>query len=245
MSGFIEAGPPADWSDGWPHSLLELQRDDDGELYGLPYHDGPEMLIYRRDLFESEEEKQLYAETVGGPLEPPKTWAKFLDVARFFTRPGEGLYGTLLAAFPDAHNIIYDFALQLFTRGGQLLDDWGKPKFDDDIGVESLTYLRDLMHRHEVTPPGCDQVDSVKSGEIFAEGTVAMMVNWLGFAAFADTHESSTVRGKVGGCLVPAGDGRNGLGASLNIYWCPCPPGRRSRRRAIASFDTAPGRIWT
>ena len=87
-----------------------------------------------------------------------------------------------------------------------------------------MSYLRDLTHRHKVTPPNCDQLDSVKSGEIFAEGKVAMMVNWLGFAAFADAHESSVVRGKIGGGLVPAGDGPEAQAASLNIYWCLAIP---------------------
>ena len=69
LNASIGREPPPDWGSGWSGSLLSLQRDEGGELYGLPYHDGPEMLIYRRDLFDSEAEKQLYAETVGGPLE--------------------------------------------------------------------------------------------------------------------------------------------------------------------------------
>jgi multiple sugar transport system substrate-binding protein len=224
LNAFIEQEQPPDWGSGWPQSLLSLQRDQGGELFGLPYHDGPEMLIYRRDLFESEAEKQLFAETVGGPLEPPRTWRQFLKVARFFTRPKDDLFGTVLASLPDAHNIIYDFALQLFTRGGQLLDEAGNPCFQGETGVKSLKYLRDLSHRYKVTPPDCDQVDSVKSGEIFAAGQVAMMVNWLGFAAFADAHESSAVCGNVGGALVPAGEGPGAQTVSLNIYWCLAIP---------------------
>ena len=54
LNAFIEQEPPPDWHSGWPASLLSLQRDEAGELFGMPYHDGPEMLIYRRDLFESE-----------------------------------------------------------------------------------------------------------------------------------------------------------------------------------------------
>jgi multiple sugar transport system substrate-binding protein len=224
LNAFIDQEPPQDWGSGWPPSLLGLQRDEAGELFGLPYHDGPEMLIYRRDLFESEAERQLFSETVGGPLKPPRTWRQFLQVARFFTRPKDDLYGTVLASFPDGHNIIYDFALQLFTRGEQLMDDRGNPCFQGKTGVTSLSYLRDLSHRYKVTPPGCDQVDSVKSGEIFAAGKVAMMVNWLGFASFADVHESSVVRGKVAGGLVPAGDGPGAQAVSLNIYWCLAIP---------------------
>ncbi|MEC7842472.1 MAG: extracellular solute-binding protein [Candidatus Latescibacterota bacterium] len=236
LNAFIEQEPPPDWRSGWPASLLSLQRDEGGELFGMPYHDGPEMLIYRRDLFESEAEKQLFSETVGGPLEPPRTWSQFLKVARFFTRPKDELYGTVLATFPDAHNIIYDFALQLFTRGGQLLDDAENPCFQGETGVKSLSYLRDLTHRYKVTPPDGEMVDSVRSGEIFAAGKVAMMVNWLGFAAFADVHESSAVRGQVGSGLVPAGDGRRAQAASLNIYWCLAIPTGSSKAEEAYRF---------
>jgi multiple sugar transport system substrate-binding protein len=231
LDAFLAGDPPQDWgAGGWTDSMLSLQRDDAGRIYGMPYHDGPEMLTYRRDLFESPEEQKRFGDRFGRPLKPPETWREFLGVAQFFTRPDEDLYGTVLAAFPDAHNILYDFFLHLWTRGGEVLDVQGSPAFHGETGVEALTFLRDLMHAHRVTPPDCAEIDSVRSGERFAAGQVAMMVNWMGFAAFADAHESSRVRGRVGCGLIPSGDGPNGAGCSLNIYWClSIPAGSRQR----------------
>jgi multiple sugar transport system substrate-binding protein len=161
-------------------------------------------------------------------------------VAQFFTRPRENVFGTVLAAFPDAHNIIYDFFLQLWTRGGEVLDAGGRPAFHGPVGIEALTFLRDLMHRHKVTPPDGAQIDSVKSGERFSSGQIAMMVNWMGFAAFADSHESSKVRGKVGCGLIPAGDGPNGSSGSLNIYWClSIPIGSKQKEDAYRFLKNA------
>lgn len=235
LDAHLAADPPPDWATGgWTESVLALQRDGDGHFYGLPYHDGPEMLIYRRDLFESEEEQGRFSDRFGRPLRPPRTWGEFLQVAQFFTRPDEGLYGTVLAAFPDAHNILYDFFLHLWTRGGEALDAHGRPAFYGEAGVEALTFLRDLMRAHRVTPPDCAEIDSVKSGERFAAGGIALMVNWMGFAAFADAHESSRVRGRVGCGLVPAGDG--GAGCSLNIYWCLSIPAGSQRREDAYQF---------
>ena len=228
LDAFLSDDPPQDWGMGWTDSMLALQRDEAGRIYGMPYHDGPEMLIYRKDLFESSKERRGFFGRFGRPLAPPKTWGEFLEVAQFFTRPAENLYGTILAAFPDAHNILYDFFLHLWTRGGEVLDTKGMPAFQGEAGVEALTFLKDLMHEHRVTPPDCAEIDSVKSGERFADGQVAMMVNWMGFAAFADAHESSRVRGKVGCGLVPAGEGHSGC--SLNIYWClSIPAGSRQQ----------------
>lgn len=256
-SHLAESAPP-DWPGGWTESMLGLQRHEslnpiparhdedhlhrpasvekDGDrtrsrfqnCYGLPYHDGPEMLIFRRDLIESDVERERFSRQFGRDLVPPRTWQEFLETAQFFTRPEEGLHGTILAAFPDAHNILYDFFLHLWSRGGEVLDAQGRPAFDSPIGIEALTFLRDLMHRYRVTPPDCREIDSVKSGERFASGSVALMVNWMGFAAFADSHPSSRVRGRVGCAVVPRGDGPGGLPCSLNIYWClSIPAGSR------------------
>jgi multiple sugar transport system substrate-binding protein len=220
LNDFINQNPPPDWPDGWTDSMLQLQTSG-GRILGLPYHDGPEMFIYRRDLFEDESEKNSFRERSGRALELPKNWTEFLEVSQHFTRPDDGLHGTLLATFPDAHNIIYDFFIQLWTRGGEVLDaDDGRVAFNSKAGVEALQFEKDLIHTHKVVPPNCAEIDSVESGNVFSAGKVAMMVNWTGFASFADAHESSQVRGKVGCGQIPAGDGPNGSSCSLNIYWC-------------------------
>src|SRR5581483_7515567 len=51
LDDFLAASPPLDWPHGWPDSLRRLQTDAQGRVYGLPYHDGPEVLMYRADLF--------------------------------------------------------------------------------------------------------------------------------------------------------------------------------------------------
>ena len=132
LNDFIDQNPPPDWPDGWTDSMLQLQTSG-GRILGLPYHDGPEMFIYRRDLFENEIEKNSFIERFGRALEPPKNWTEFLEVSQYFTRPEDGLHGTLLATFPDAHNIIYDFFIQLWTRGGEVLDADGKVVFNSDV----------------------------------------------------------------------------------------------------------------
>ena len=43
------------------------------KIYGLPFHDGPECLIYRKDLFENENEKLAFKKVYGRELAPPRT----------------------------------------------------------------------------------------------------------------------------------------------------------------------------
>ena len=49
LDSFLAADPPPDWPDGWPATLRDLQTGPDGTIYGLPYHDGPEVFTLRAD----------------------------------------------------------------------------------------------------------------------------------------------------------------------------------------------------
>jgi multiple sugar transport system substrate-binding protein len=212
----ILSDPPGGFPDAWPPSLLRLQEID-GHVLGLPYHDGPECLIYRTDLLEDPAEQAAYESRFGAPLRVPETWDEFLQVARHFHRPEQRRYGTVFAAYPDGHNTVYDFCLQLWSRGGELTGADGKITLGSGAAHEALRFLRETINDSTIVHPGCREMDSVKSGLAFAAGEAALMVNWFGFASMAQTIASSAVKGKVGIAPVPHAEGCQG--PSLNIYW--------------------------
>ena len=215
LASRLVADPIPGDPDPWPPALTRAQRFGEA-VYGVPYHDGPECLVYRRDLFADEGERAAFAARHGRPLTVPTTWDAFAEVARFFTRPAEGRFGALFAAYPDGHNSVYDFCLQLWSRGGELVDAAGAPTLDTPAAVAALDGYRALVTDRSLTPPGQEAIDSVASGERFAAGSIAMMVNWFGFAAACEQPGSPT-KGKVDVAPPPAGaDGRP---ASLNVYW--------------------------
>jgi len=211
---FMEAHPVDGYPEGWAAALLRLQ-DDGRHVWGLPYHDGPQCLIYRRDLLEDERERAGFAQRFGSELRVPETWGSFLDVARFFTRPDE-LYGTIFAAFPDGHNSVYDFCVQLWSRGGELVGPGRRPRLDTAEAAAALDFYRGAVRDRTITPPGLEQVDSVRSGELFANGSIAMMANWFGFASVLE-QPGHPLKGKVGIAPLPRGEG--GRPVALNVYW--------------------------
>jgi multiple sugar transport system substrate-binding protein len=215
LSPLLAASPIPDYPAGWAPALTRFQQFDDA-IYGIPYHDGPECLVYRTDWFGDLAEQSAFQAEYGYRLTVPTTWQQFEDVARFFTRPDEVRYGTLFAAFPDGHNTVYDFCLQLWTRGGELTNSDGQVTLDTPQAVAALDFYRRLVNDRTVTPPGLKEIDSVKSGELFASGAIAMMVNWFGFAAVCE-QPGCPVKGKVDVAPLPAGVG--GESASLNVYW--------------------------
>ena len=207
--------PVPDYPGGWAPALTQIQQFGDA-IYGLPYHDGPECLVYRSDLFADPRERDNFERRYGYPLDVPRTWDAFADVAEFFTRPEDGLYGTVLAGFPDGHNTVYDFCLQLWSRGGDVQDAEGRPTLDTPEAAAALDFYRFLARSRDHTPPCPEEIDSVKSGELFASGAVAMMVNWFGFAAVCE-QEGCPVKGKTAVTTLPTTPGTSP--ASLIVYW--------------------------
>ena len=196
--------------------------------------------MYRTDLFEDEWERDRFRSEYGYELAVPETWSQFLDIARFFNRPDEGLHGCIVAAYPDGHNSVYDFLIHLWSRGGVFLDEGNRVGFNSPTGKEALQWYVDLIHEHEVTQPNPWEHDSVASGIEFAGGTAAMMWNWTGFAAVADLPEISKIPGKVRVTPIPKGDGPAGRRASLNIYWVlTIPSGSRHKEAAYAFCKNA------
>jgi multiple sugar transport system substrate-binding protein len=215
LAPYIQRKPVPDWPDGWARSIVEPLYFGK-KLYTLPWHDGPECLIYRRDLFEDAREQKGFRDHYGYALEPPATWEQFADIARYFTRPAQGLYGTVFAAFPDGHNTLYDFAVQIWSRGGEFEDRVGNAVLDTPEAAAALDFYRDTILDARRCYPGARELDSTRSGDLFLSGSVAMMVNWFGFATRCDRPDSQ-LQGNVAIAPIPSAVGNPPV--SLSVFW--------------------------
>ncbi len=216
LAPYIAQQPPEDFPQGWPASLLAFQQYGERTL-ALPFHDGPECLVYRKDLFEDPAEQAAFRQAYHRELAPPQTWEEFLETAAFFQRPEQQLYGTAFAAFPDGHNTVFDFCLQLWTRNGELTDGTQAVRIDTPEAAAALDFYRQVISNPALVHPQSHHFDSVKLGAAFANGELAMMINWFGFASVCDVETTCPVHGKVAIASVPKGAG--GRHASLNVYW--------------------------
>ena len=203
------------WPSGWPSSLVRPVIF--GEtLSSLPWHDGPECLVYRSDLFADPARRAAFRVKFGRDLAPPVTWEEFEQTSRFFTDPATKLFGTVFAACPDGHNTLYDFVLQLWSRGGELLDSGGVPQLNTAQAVAALDYYRRIVCDPAACHPRSVHLDSTQSGDVFLDGEVAMMANWFGFAARAG-REGSPLAGKVAIAPIPSAEGLAPI--SLSVFW--------------------------
>jgi multiple sugar transport system substrate-binding protein len=211
----LESQPIPDWPHGWANSLVAPLYCGSA-VYALPWHDGPECLIYRRDLFEAETEKNAFFSKHGYHLAPPKTWREFDEIARFFTRPESGLYGTLFAAFPDGHNTLYDFALHVWSRGAELANGQGEVTLNTSEARAALDYYRTLVKDASACHPQARKCDSTRAGDVFLSGSVAMMVNWFGFSARCE-RPGSPLKRRVAIAPIPVEMGCAPV--SLSVFW--------------------------
>ena len=112
----------------------------DGKTVGLPYRTLGRMLYYRKDLFQQ-----------AGLPGPPKTLPQLLEYAQKLTKGdvyGLGILGK--QGFGNA----YEYGSYLFSSGGEW---WNRTtyqvRFNDPVGVRTLSFYGDLRNKHKVVPP--------------------------------------------------------------------------------------------
>lgn len=221
--------PLHDWPHGWPRSLVQPLLFEN-HLSALPWHDGPECLVYRTDLFSDPDRRAAFRSQFFRELTPPTTWEEFEQTARFFTDHSSGFYGTVFAAFPDGHNTLYDFALQLWSRGAELTTPDGRPFLTTPKALSALEFYRRIVRDPALCHPRSQQLDSTQSGDLFLAGEVAFMVNWFGFAARSG-REGSPLAGKVAIAPIPTANGASPV--SLSVFWA-LAMGKGSRHKELA-----------
>ncbi len=149
------------------------------DIYGLPLQSNALTLSYRKDLFDDPKEKDAFKQKYGRDLAVPDTWDQFVDVATFFTRPDQRLYGTtLMAGNGDWATDDFKTLLACWGGDGHLVSDDFKMAFNTPAGVAALTFYADLINKHKVVPPGVTSFSWDTASATFAQGLTAMSMNY-------------------------------------------------------------------
>ena len=180
----------------WNDKVLSQTMDGDVHTY-----------TYRIDLFEDEAEKTAFQEKYGYELAPPETWQQYLDIAEFFNRPDDGLWGTAEA----------------FRRGGQQFwfffshaapyvnhpDLPGSMFFDPetmDAQINNPGWVRGLeeyIAASKLAPPNALNFSFGEVNAAVAGGQVAQSIGWGDTGVIAADPEQSQVAGNVGSAMLP------------------------------------------
>ena len=170
----------------------------DGDLHNL---------TYRTDLFEDAKEQSAFKAKYGYDLRLPQDWKEYLDIAEFFTRPDQGLWGTAEAFVRGGQQFWFFFThVASYTNHP---DHPGSMFFNPenmDAQVNNpgwVKALEDYVRASKLAPPGALNFNFGDVNSNFAGGKVAMSVGWGDTGVIAADPKQSTVNGKVGSAVTP------------------------------------------
>ncbi|WP_244423954.1 sugar ABC transporter substrate-binding protein [Phyllobacterium sp. YR531] len=174
----------------------------DGKLVMLPRAQfDVSALYYQKSLYQDETRKTAFKAKYGYDLTPPDTWAQVTDQAEFFADP-PNFYGTQFAGKEEAIN--GRFYEMLIAEGGEYIDADGKPAFNSEAGIRALDWFVKL-YKDKAVPAGTTNYLWDDLGQGFASGSVALNLDWPGWATFFNDPKSSKVAGNVGVKVQPSG----------------------------------------
>ena len=182
-----------------PSSLARYGEypDGSGKNWGLPINQDAYGFMYRKDLFEDPKEKEAFKAKYGKDLAPPQTYQDAKDIAEFFTRPEQGLYGWGQMGGRD-----YDFATTasnsfMWSFGGELYNPETfevKGYLNSPASVDGVKAYVDMF---KFGPPGSGNWGWDEVNAAFQQGKLAMAMQWYYFNGsnsdpkvnkFADLH---------------------------------------------------------
>jgi multiple sugar transport system substrate-binding protein len=197
----------------------------DGVLTSLPLYVTGTTMYYRTDIMDDRGERAAFKARYGYELGPPETYDQFMDVAEFFTRSaGEKLAGeTLRADFYGASHsnkpinfMWFDFVNYLMAFGADNIynPDTMMPTVNSREAIAAAQYYVDLV---PYLPPGHLTMASGASTAMFAEGNVAMIIEFFGRGAvMALNPENSKVSDKIAFTVNPSVPGVGRPHASIH-----------------------------
>jgi multiple sugar transport system substrate-binding protein len=164
-------------------------------IYGLPMACDVITLLYRTDVFAARSAE--FQRLTGRPLQPPRTWQEYLEIARFLN--SESLYGNIIMGGSQCYTI---WSGILYGMGGRPVDEQWRPLLNSEAGVQSLSLFVEMF---KYAPPHSEDREWEETA-LFLQGRGAMYVTWpsLVWAQMKDT-KTYKIAGKIGAAVIPGG----------------------------------------
>lgn len=186
-----------------------------GKYWAFPTEGDADGWAYRKDLFEDPKEKDAFKAKYGYDLAVPKTYKELMDIAQFFTRKDQGLYGVGIYTQKDYDALTMGVENAMFPWGG----DW-KDQNNNVMGVvnspqniDALQYYRQLYDCCQA--PGLSNAFYQEVNDAFVGGKAAMIMNYFAFfPALVNEGTNKNYFDKVGFFANPTGP-NGGKGAAL------------------------------
>lgn len=176
-----------------------------GTYWAYPTEGDANGWAYRKDLFEDPAEQEAFKAEYGYDLAPPTTYAELTDIANFFTRPDDGLYGVAIYTQADYDALTMGYQNAMFSWGG----DWKDA--DNNVmdvvnspqNIEAVQAYKELYDCCQ--GPGLSNAFFTEVNDAFIGGQVAMAMNYFAFFPALVNPEVNPYAEKTGFFVNPKG----------------------------------------
>ena len=178
----------------------------EGRVYGYPFTANTMYVAYRSDLLSDPVNRAQFRERYGYALDAPATWAEYRDVAEFFTRPDDNLFGTALQG--RRHPAVwYEWLNFVYSWGGGVFEkdhgwEYGPITLACPPAVEATEYYRSLL---AYAPPGTTEYTWDDQLADMQQGRIAMAVMWSDTIPALEDSAQSRHAGQFGYAMLPRG----------------------------------------
>jgi multiple sugar transport system substrate-binding protein len=200
-----------------------------GQYWAYPTEGDANGWAYRKDLFEDPDEMAAFEAEYGYPLDIPENYDQFFDIAHFFTRPDEGLYGVAIYGSNGYDSLTMGVQNTMFTYGGR----WQNPETNEVMGytnspeaIAGVQMYRDLWDCCQ--PPGMATAFFPEVNDQMINGSAVMGMNYFAFfPALVNEATNPDYYDKIGFFSNPKGPGGDqaaalgGQGMSIVSYISP------------------------
>ena len=200
-----------------------------GQYWAFPTEGDANGWAYRKDLFEDPDEMAAFEAEYGYPLAVPENYEQFYDIANFFTRPDEGLYGAAIYGSNGYDSLTMGVQNTMFTYGGR----WQNSETNEVLGytnspemIAGAQMYRDLWEC--CSPPGMSTAFFNEVNDQMINGSAAMGMNYFAFfPSLVNEATNPDYYDKIGFFSNPKGPGGDqaaalgGQGMSIISYISP------------------------
>ncbi len=199
-----------------------------GTYWAYPTEGDADGFGYRKDLFEDPDEMAAFEAEYGYALDVPQTYDQFMDIAKFFTRPDDGLYGVAIYTQKDYDAMTMGVENTLFPFGADWKDENNNVQgvINSPEAVAAVEYYRELYDCCQA--PGLSNAFFTQVNDAMIGGQAVMGMNYFAFLpALVNPGTNPDYWDKMGFFQNPAGPSGErgaalgGQGTSIVSYISP------------------------
>ena len=183
--------------DAFNQNILDNCGRWNGVIYGIPHANTPYCIAYRTDIVPEDE--------------IPTTWEEYIEVARKYMNPEEGLYGIAPTCAKSQYGA--GFYTRIWGKGADWADEDWNVTMNTDIVRWTLESIADEI---SVADPACLNWSTAEATAAFQNGNAVFLEAWptLGICLTGDSADSA-VAGKWALMPMPT----DGTGINLLSGW--------------------------